>query len=142
MFTRKCQKTPKIDENINIDWENLNIFWTTWETLMKFPGKSQKKQGFTLFEKMQIRKKLQMLSKFEVISEILFFSSKSIPSPLNVCLSSFLLFLNLKLQLMSKLEVKKNFPKFPSFDLGYRTKSKTRKSREFSFFLLKAYLDL
>ena len=39
MLTRKCQKTPKIDENINIERENLNIFWTTWGTLMKFSGK-------------------------------------------------------------------------------------------------------
>ena len=55
LLTRKCQKTQKIDENINIERENLNIFWTTWGTLIEFSGKmwlnikSHKKKGFTLF---------------------------------------------------------------------------------------------
>ena len=50
LLTRKCQKTRKIDEKINIERENLQIFWTTWGTLMKFSGKIlivTKKQGFT-----------------------------------------------------------------------------------------------
>ena len=80
---------------------------------------------------------LQLLSKFEVkehfpkfssfwfwvqdkienseILKIFFFSSKSISWPLSLCLSSFLLFLNLKLQLLSKFEVKQRFPIFSSF---------------------------
>ena len=38
--TRKCQKTRKIDENVNIEQENLHIFQTTWGTSMKFSGKT------------------------------------------------------------------------------------------------------
>ena len=37
--TKKCQKTRKIDENIDIERENPHIFWTTWRTLMKFSEK-------------------------------------------------------------------------------------------------------
>ena len=39
---------------VNIQWENLHIFWTTWGTLVKFSGKTwlvlkvTKKQDFTL----------------------------------------------------------------------------------------------
>ena len=39
LLTTKCQKTQEIDENINIERENLNIFWTAWGTLIKFSGK-------------------------------------------------------------------------------------------------------
>ena len=52
--TRKSQKNRKIYENINIERENIHLFWTTWRVLMKFSGKmwlnikSHKKQGFTL----------------------------------------------------------------------------------------------
>ena len=67
------ENPPKIDENINIERENLNIFWTMWGTLMKFSGKMwlnikshKKKQGFTLFAGNSNSENLEILSKFEV----------------------------------------------------------------------------
>ena len=50
---KKSEKSMKI---VNIDRENLHIFWTTWAILMKFSGKlrnmiilkATKKQGFSL----------------------------------------------------------------------------------------------
>ena len=41
-----------------------------------------------------------------------------------------------KLQLLSKFVVKSTLRDFPVSYFGYRTKSKTRKPRKFSFFLL------
>ena len=46
----------------------------------------------------------------------------------------FLLFLNLKLQLVQKFEVKETFRGFRVFDFGHRAKSKTRKLWKFSSF--------
>ena len=61
--------------------------------------------------------KLQNLRNF-------IFSSKSISWPLRFCLNSFLSFLNLELQQLSKFEVKAHFPRFPKFFLFW-VKGKT-----------------
>ena len=54
---RKCQKSEKSVQIVNIKGENLHIFWTNWVNIMKLSGKTwlmiilrvTKKQGFTLF---------------------------------------------------------------------------------------------
>ena len=143
MLTRKYQKTQKIDENINIERENLNIFWTTWETLMKFSGKmwlnikSHKKtrlhsvcrkckfgKSYKYCQNLKWKNTFRYFRVFDFgyrtksktrKSQKTIFFSKSISWPLRFCLSSLLSFLNLKLQLLSKFEVKEHFPRFPSF---------------------------
>ena len=45
-------------------------------------------------------------------------------------------FLWQKIQIWKKLQLLSKFQDFPVSDFGYRTKSKTRKPRKFSFFLL------
>ena len=166
MLTRKCQKTQKIDENINIERENLNIFWTTWGTLMKFSGKmwlnikSHKKTRLHFvgrkckfgksYKYCQIwsKRTLSEISEFSILgieqnrklgnlgSFLCFFLIHFIT--LSFCFSSFLSFLNLKLQLLSKFE-KNTFRDLRVFNFECKAKSKTRK---FSFFLLKSYRDL
>ena len=52
---RKCEKIQESDES-NIGEENFHIFWTNWETSIRFSWKTwliitlivTKKQGFTL----------------------------------------------------------------------------------------------
>ena len=39
LVNKEMSENPKNWWNINIERENLNIFWTTWGTLMKFSGK-------------------------------------------------------------------------------------------------------
>ena len=40
IVTGSCQKIPKIEVKIvNIEEENVHIFWTTWGISMKFSGK-------------------------------------------------------------------------------------------------------
>ena len=114
-----------------------------------------KKQGFTLSPyQIQICKKLSkflikehfprflsfsfwMQGKTENFktSGIFIFSSKSISWPLRFCLNSFLSFLNLELQQLSKFEVKAHFPRFPKFFiLGERQNWQLRNIRNFIFF--------
>ena len=38
--TRKCQKPKKLVNVVNIEEENLHIFWTSWEIPLKFSGKT------------------------------------------------------------------------------------------------------
>ena len=149
MLTRTCQKTQKIDEYINIVQENLHIFWTTWGTLMKFSGKmwvnikSQKNSSKGTLSKISEFSILgiEQNRKLRNVGSFLFFFLIHFIN-LRFCLSSFLSFLNLKLQQLSKFEVKDTFRDFRVFDFGYRVKSKTQKPRNFSIFLLKAYIGL
>ena len=78
--TKKCQKTRKIDENLNIERENLHIFLTTWGTLMKFSVKmwlniKSHTKNKALYKKIHIWKKLRLLSKSEVKEHFPRFSS-------------------------------------------------------------------
>ena len=138
---RKCQKTQKIDENINVEWENLHIFWTTWGTLMKFSGKmwinikpqknKTKKNNASLVFGFGYGAKSKTWKPWKCF---FFFLIHFVT--LSFCLSSFLSFLNLKLQQLSKFEVKEHFPDFRIFDFGYRVKSKIQKPQKFSFICL------
>ena len=55
--TRKCQKSEKLMKTVNIDGENLHIFWTNKGISNKFSGKFwlmiilkvTKTEDFTLF---------------------------------------------------------------------------------------------
>ena len=143
MLTRKCQKTQKIDENINIERENLNIFWTTWGTLMKFSGKmwlnikSHKKTRLhSVCRKCKFGKSYKYCqnlkwkntfrdfrvfdfgyrtkSKTRKPRKFSLFLNKSISWPLSFCLGKFFVVFASKLQLLSKFEVKK-CPKVPKF---------------------------
>ena len=67
-------------------------------------------------------------------SENFIFSSKSISWSLSFCLSSFLSFLNLKLEQLSKFEVKEHFPRFPSFRFQVYGKIKNSETSEIFFF--------
>ena len=84
--------------------------------------------------------KLSKISKFLILGIVQNRKPVFLLGPF-YALQSFLLspILNLKLQLLSKFEVKENFRDFWVFDFGYRAKSKTRKPWKFLLFLLKPY---
>ena len=114
---RKCKFGKSYKYCQNLKWKNTFRYFRVFDFGYRTKSKTRKSQKTIFF-------------------------SKSISWPLSFCLSSFLSFPNLKLQLLSKFEVKEHFPRFRVFDFGYRIKSKTRKSRKFYILLLKAYLDL
>ena len=110
---------------------------------------------------LSLQKKLQLLSRFEVkehfeISEfsilgieqnqkltevsIFFFLIHFIA--IGFCLSTFLSFLSLKLQQLSKFEIKEHFPRLPSFLFWVQGRIENWGISEIFFFLLKTYLNL
>ena len=68
-------------------------------------------------------------------SDIFFLLKAYLALPLSFCLSSFMSFLNLKLQQLSKFEVKEHFLRFPSFRFWMQGKIKYLQTLEFFFFL-------
>ena len=108
---------------VNIERENLHSFWTTWGTSIKFSGKTwlnikshKKRQGFTL--------SLEYTNLEQITSTVKIWSESNLSKIYNFlilgtgqsfCLSSFLFFLNIKLQQLSKLEVRERFTRCPSF---------------------------
>ena len=108
---------------VDIERENLHIFWTTWETSMKFSGKTwlnikshKKKQGFTLsleytnLEQVTTTVKIWSERNLSKISDFSILGTGQ-----SFCLSSFLSFLNIKLQQLSKRELRECFLRYSSF---------------------------
>ena len=127
MLTSLISFNKEMSENlknwgVNIQLENLHIFWTTWGTSMKFSGKTwlvlkvTKKQGFTLSLENKNMEHVTTTAKVwseRKLSKIFDFSI--LDTGKSFCLSSFLSFLNIKLQQLSKFEVRERFPRYPSF---------------------------
>ena len=110
-LTRKCQKTQKIE--VLILNEKISI---SSEQLEELQWNFHKKQGFTLsleytnLEQVTTTVKIWSERNLSKISDFSILGTGQ-----SFCLSSFLSFLNIKLQQLSKFEVRERFPRYPSF---------------------------
>ena len=130
---------------VNIEWENLHIFWTTWGTSMKFSGKtwrnikSHQKQSFTLsleytnLEQVTTTVKIWSERNLSKISDFSILGTGQ-----SFCLSSFFSFLNIKLQQLSKLEVRERFPRYPSFLFWVQSKTEDSETSQIFYFSSKS----
>ena len=131
---------------VNIERENLHIFWTTWGTSMKFSGKTwlnikthKKKQGFTLsleytnLEQVTTTVKIWSERNLSKISDFSILGTGQ-----SFCLSSFFSFLNIKLQQLSKLEVRERFPRYPSFLFWVQGKTEDSGTSKILYFYSKS----
>ena len=101
--------------------ENLHIFWTAWGTSIKFSWKTwlnikshkKKTQGFILsleytnLEQVTTTVKIWIERNLSRVSDISILGTGQ-----SFCLSSFLSFLNINLQQLSKLGVQERFPRY------------------------------
>ena len=119
--TRKCQKTRKIEvlilnEKISISSEQLEELQWNFQERRDLILKVTKKQGFTLsleytnLEQVTTTVKIWSERNLSKISDFSILGTGQ-----SFCLSSFLSFLNIKLQQLSKFEVRERFPRYPSF---------------------------
>ena len=141
-LARKCQKTRKLDvsilnEKISISSEQLEELQWNFQERRDLVLKVTKKQGFTLSleyknleqvtttVKMWSEKNLSKISNFSILGKVF----------LSV---HFCRFWILSYNHCQNLKWQNTFRDFRVFDFGYRTKSKTRKPRKFSIFLVEA----
>ena len=122
IVTRKCQKTRKIEvlilsEKISISSEQLEeLQWNFQERrdlILKVTQKTRlhplsleytNLEQVTTTVKIWSERNLSKISDFSILG-----------TGQSFCLSSFLSFLNIKLQQLSKFEVRERFPRYPSF---------------------------
>ena len=120
-LTRKCKKTRKIEvlilnEKISISSEQLEELQWNFQERRDLILKVTKKQGFTLsleytnLEQVTTTVKIWSERNLSKISDFSILGTGQ-----SFCLSSFLSFLNIKLQQLSKFEVRERFPRYPSF---------------------------
>ena len=141
-LTRKCQKTRKIqvlilNEKISISSEQLEELQWNFHERCDLILKVTKKQDFTLsleyinLEKVTTTVKIWSKRNYSKISDFLILGVGQ-----SFCLSSLLSFLNIKLQQLSKLEVRERFQRYPSFLFWVQGKIEdSETSINFLFFL-------
>ena len=113
-LTRKCQKTRNLQNNMRNFYEIFRKDVTSIESHKKT------KQDFTLsleytnlelfFTVVTTTVKIWSERNLSKISDFLILGTGE-----SFCFSSFLSFLNIKLQQLSKFEVRERFPRYPSF---------------------------
>ena len=134
------------NEGVNIERDNLRIFWTTSRTSMKFSEKMwlnikshKKKQGLTLsleytnLEQVTTTVKIWSERNLSKISDFSILGTGQ-----SFCLSSFFSFLNIKLQKLSKLEVRERFPRYPSFLFWVQSKTEDWETSQIFYFSSKS----
>ena len=137
LLTRKCQKTRKIEvlilnEKISTSSEQLEELKWNFQERRDLILKVTKKQGFTLsleytnLEQVTTTVKIWSERNLSKISDFSILGTGQ-----SFCLSSFLSFLNIKLQQLSKLEVRERFQRYPSFLFWVQGKIKDSETSHF-----------
>ena len=134
------------NEGVNIERDNLRIFWTTSRTSMKFSEKmwlnikSHKKKTrphplsriYKFGTSYSYCKNLKWKKPFQD------FAFSILGSWQSFCLSSSLSFLNIKLQQLLKLEVRERFPRYPSFLFWVQGKIEDSETSQIFYFSSKS----
>ena len=143
-LARKCQKTQKIEvlilnEKISISSEQLEELQWNFQERRDLILQVTKKQGFTLsleytnLEQVTTTVKIWSERNLSKISDFSILGTGQ-----SFCLSSFLSFLNIKLQQLSKLEVRERFPRYPSFLFWVQSKTEDSETSQIFYFSSKS----
>ena len=120
-LARKCQKTQKLEvlilnEKISTSSEQLEELQWNFQERRYLILQVTKKQGFTLSLEYTNLEQVTTTEKIWSERNLFKISNFSILGPRqSFCLSSFLKFLNIKLQQLTNLEVRELFPRYLSF---------------------------
>ena len=128
-----------MNEKISISSEQLEELQWNFQERRDLILKVTKKQGFTLsleytnLEQVTTTVKIWSERNLSKISDFSILGTGQ-----SFCLSSFLSFLNIKLQQLSKLEVRERFPRYPSFLFWVQGKTEDSGTSKILYFYSKS----
>ena len=128
-----------MNEKISISSEQLEELQWNFQERRDLILKVTKKQGFTLsleytnLEQVTTTVKIWSERNLSKISDFSILGTGQ-----SFCLSSFLSFLNIKLQQLSKLEVRERFPRYPSFLFWVQSKTEDSETSQIFYFSSKS----
>ena len=128
-----------MNEKISISSEQLEELQWNFQERRDLILQVTKKQGFTLsleytnLEQVTTTVKIWSERNLSKISDFSILGTGQ-----SFCLSSFLSFLNIKLQQLSKLEVRERFPRYPSFLFWVQSKTEDSETSQIFYFSSKS----